>query len=88
MIEIRINNNGILRLSQTETDKLRCGVAVESVDDKGEVYRRDLISEGDFVMLINCYRYIVDNDIQDDFVNRNGLNDRNTIDKEFYEMGN
>lgn len=88
MIEIGINNNGTLRLSQTEADKARCGIAVENVDDKGKVYRRDLISEGDFVMLINYYQYVVDNDIKDDFINPNGLNERDNVDKEVYGIGN
>lgn len=88
MIEIGINNNGTLRLSQTEADKARCGIAVENLDDKGKVYRRDLISEGDFVMLINYYQYVVDNDIQDDFINPNGLNERDNVDKEVYGIGN
>lgn len=88
MIEIEINNNGTLRLSQTEADKARCGIAVENVDEKGKVYRRDLISEGDFVMLINYYQYVVDNDIKDEFINSNGLNERDNIDKEVYGIGN
>ncbi len=88
MIEIEINNNGTLRLSQTEADKARCGIAVENVDEKGKVYRRDLISEGDFVMLINYYQYVVDNDIKDEFINPNGLNERDNIDKEVYGIGN
>lgn len=88
MIEIEINNNGTLRLSQTEADKARCGIAVENVDEKGKVYRRNLISEGDFVMIINYYQYVVDNDIKDEFINPNGLNERDNIDKEVYGIGN
>lgn len=75
-IEIEINNNGILRLSQTEADKARYGIGLESINDKGEVYRRDLIDEGDFVMLMNYYRFIKDHDIKDDFINRDGVNAR------------
>lgn len=31
--------------------------------------REDYISNGDMVMLMNLYRYIKDNDIQNDFIN-------------------
>lgn len=75
-IEVEINNGGKLRIKQTESDKARCGVALESIDSNGEVARRDLIDEGDFVMLMNYYRYIKDNDIKDDFINRNGINEK------------
>ena len=32
------------------------------------------ISAGDFVMLINYYKYVKDNDIQNDFINYHGKN--------------
>ena len=32
------------------------------------------ISAGDFVMLINWYKYIKDNDIKNDFINPHGKN--------------
>lgn len=75
-IEVEINNGGKFKLSQSEADKARCGVLLETIDHKGEVYRRDLISEGDFVMLMNYYMYVKDNDIKDDFINVEGKNDR------------
>ncbi len=80
-IEVEINNEGKLRVSQNEADKARCGIALESIDHKGQVYRRDLIDEGDFVMLMNFYRYIKDYDLKDDFINRDGLNDRTEFEK-------
>lgn len=76
MVEVEINNDGRLRLSQTKTDRARCGIGLEHVDYKGRVYRRDLIDEGDFVMLMNYYIYIKDHDIKDDFINRDGVNNR------------
>lgn len=88
MIEIEINNNRKLRVSQTEADKARCGIALESIDEKGNIDRRDLISEGDFVMLMNYYRYVVDNDIKDEFINPTGLNDKDKINEEDYMIGN
>lgn len=78
-IEVEVNNNRILRLSQTEEDRIRNGIALESVNSDGTIDRRDLISEGDFVMLMNYYRNIKDYDIQDDFINPNGINNRERL---------
>ena len=36
--------------------------------------KTEYIPAGDMVMLINFYRYIKDNDIQNDFINYNGKN--------------
>ena len=83
-IEVEINNEGKFRLSQTEADKARCGIALETIDHKGQVYRRDLISEGDFVMLMNYYIYIKDYDIKDDFINVEGKNDRKDFESDMY----
>lgn len=75
-IDIEINNGRTMRISQTEADKAREGIAVETFNESGKIDRRDLISEGDFVMLMNYYRYIKDYDIKDDFINRDGFNSR------------
>lgn len=75
-IEIEINNGRTMRISQTESDKIRRGIGIETYDETGILEERELISEGDFVMLINYYRYIKENDIKDDFINRTGLNYR------------
>ena len=83
-IEIEINNGGTLRVSQTDANKTKCGVVVESIDDKGKIYRRDLINEGDFVMLMNYYCYVKDNDIKDDFINPNGSYKREDIEQKDY----
>lgn len=83
MIEVKINNGGTLKVYQSESDKVRCGISLESIDNNGDVYRRDLIDEGDFVMLMNYYRYIKDNDIYDSFINDTGINN-----KEDYEFSN
>ena len=79
IIEIDINNKGILRVYQSDSDKIRGGISVESVSYNGEIYRRDLINEGDFVMLMNYYRYIKDNDIKDEFINTNGINSKEDL---------
>lgn len=75
-IDIEINNNGIMKVEQTDSDKARGGVALMTIDEKGNVARRDLINEGDFVMLMNYYMYVKDYDIKDDFINVDGKNDR------------
>lgn len=75
-IKVKINNNGILKLRQNESDKARGGITLEYINSKDQVYERALIDEGDFVMLTNYYRYIKDYDIYDDFINRDGTNKR------------
>lgn len=64
------NNHGFLNVEQMTTDapvKVRTGTnhTVEHIEE---------ISAGDFVMLINLYKYIKDNDIQNDFINYHGKN--------------
>lgn len=73
-IDIRINNGRTMRIVQTETDKNREGIGVETLDENGNLEERELIDEGDFVMLINYYRYIKEYDIKNDFINRDGIN--------------
>lgn len=75
-IDIQINNGKIKRIIQTESDKLRCGIGVETLDEKGNLKERTLIGEADFIMLLNYYDFIKENDIKDEFINKNGLNDR------------
>ncbi len=60
-----VNNGGILEIVQKDHD----GTVI--VSSTGRV---DHISNGDMVMLINWYRYVKDNDIQNDFINPNGKN--------------
>lgn len=64
------NNHGFLNVEQATTDapvKVRTGT-------NNTVERIEEISAGDFVMLINLYRYIKENDIQNDFINYHGKN--------------
>ena len=51
------NNDGILSVEQKKHD----GSIQVSTGEK--------ISAGDFVMLLNYYRYVKNNDIQNDFIN-------------------
>lgn len=71
-IEIEINNRGYLRVIQNSINKSDQTITLECVDANGEVERRDTIDEGDFVMLMNYYRYTIDKNIKDDFINRDG----------------
>lgn len=71
-IEIEINNYGKLRVCQSKDNKKEHTITLESIDSKGKVYRKDTMDEGDFVMLINYYRYTIDKNIKNDFINRDG----------------
>lgn len=73
-IDIKINNGRTMRILQTDSDKNREGIGIETLDSDGNLEERELINEGDFVMLINFYRYIKEYDIKNDFINRNGIN--------------
>ena len=65
-----VNNEGILKLEQSTHD---AAVTVATIRD-GKAENSYIISNGDFVMLLNLYRYIKDNDIQNDFINYHGKN--------------
>ena len=71
MISFDTNNGGVLFLEQRTHD---APVRVEKRDAGEYVERVDIISAGDMVMLINLYRYVKDNDIQNDFINPDGKN--------------
>ncbi len=62
-----INNGGKLELIQRGHDG-----TVLIADDS--MSKTEFIPAADMVMLINFYRYIKDNDIQNDFINYNGKN--------------
>ena len=72
-VEIGVNNKGKLIVGQPKPNN-NYKVILKSVDSNGKEVRRDYISEGDFTMLMNYYRYIKDFDIKNDFINRNGKN--------------
>lgn len=71
-ISFNINNGNTLEITQREHD----GKVLISYSDK-DIENPDslaFISPGDFVMLINYYRYIKRNDYQNDFINPTGKN--------------
>lgn len=67
-----INNNGKLQLVQRGHDGTV--LIMDSNCENQEEKKSDYISPSNMVMLINYYRYIIDNDIQNDFINPNGIN--------------
>lgn len=65
MLSFNTNNNRKLTIAQSVHDG---NVTVT----RGNVM--ETITAGDFVMLLNLYSYIKDNDIQNDFINPHGKN--------------
>ena len=67
-----INNNGALVLSQSREDgPVTCSVWY-NYGQPGQGCTARMIDAGDMVQLLNMYRYIKDNDIQNDWINPNG----------------
>lgn len=65
-ISFEVNNGEKLNVSQEKHD----GKVYVNIDGNNGYY----ISAGDFVMLLNYYKYVKDNDIQNDFINFHGKN--------------
>ena len=70
MISFDVNNNGRMEFVQREHD---ADVLIHIYHDGVKTYG-NTIPNCDMVMLYNLYRYIKDNDIQNDFINPNGAN--------------
>lgn len=68
-IKFNVNNGGTIILTQNTPDG---DVLVTRADEKGCIECEYHITAGDFVMLLNLYRYIITNDIQNDFINPYG----------------
>jgi len=64
-IELNVNNGGTLFIDQTSAD----GDTILSRYDGERMTYEYTIPAGDMVMLLNFYRYVKDNDIQNDFIN-------------------
>ncbi len=79
-IKLPINNERFINITQTESDKIRNGIGLKTIDKQNNIERSDLINEEDFVMLMNYYRFIKDNDIYDEFINQNGINNKDSFD--------
>lgn len=71
-LSFKTNNNGIMNMIQHELD----GKIVVKRLEKDKGYKTiTSIPAGDMVMLINMYKYIKENDIQNDFINPYGKNE-------------
>ena len=68
-LSFKTNNNGILNMIQHEID----GKVIVKRLEKDKDYKTiTSIPAGDMVMLINMYKYIKENNIQNAFINPNG----------------
>lgn len=65
-ISFNVNNGEKLEVCQTKHDR--------SISVNIRESEKFNISAGDFVMLLNFYKYVKDNDIQNDFINYYGKN--------------
>lgn len=73
VIKLNINNGQELYITQTSAD----GDAIINKWDGDSMTYEYSIPAGDMVMLLNMYRYIKENDIQNDFINPYGKNKDN-----------
>lgn len=70
-LSFKTNNNGIMNMIQHEID----GKVTVKRLEKNNGYKQIVeIPAGDMVMLVNLYKYIKENDIQNDFINQYGKN--------------
>lgn len=70
-LSFKTNNNGIINMIQLKLD----GKVIVKRLEKDKGYKTiTTIPAGDMVMLINLYKYIIENDIQNDFINPHGKN--------------
>ena len=71
-----VNNNGTMEITQNKHDS---SVTVHTFHDSSDFDKHDNdynISAGDMIMLLNYYRYVKNNNIQCDFINPNGINNK------------
>lgn len=69
-IALKLNNARLMNIMQNEVDG---DVKVKVLTDKAYEEFCDIPS-GDMVMLMNLYKYVKENDIQNDFINPCGKN--------------
>ena len=70
-LSFKTNNNGILNMMQLKID----GKVIVKRLEKDKGYKTiTTIPAGDMVILVNLYKYIKENDIQNDFINPHGEN--------------
>ena len=70
-LSFKTNNNGIMNMIQHEID----GTVIVKCLEEDKSYQQIVeIPAGDMVMLVNLYKHIKENDIQNAFINPNGKN--------------
>ncbi len=70
-ISLKVNNRELMNIMQNELDR---GIKVKILNSKNFYKNFCDISNSDMVMLINLYKHIKENDIQNDFINPNRKN--------------
>lgn len=68
-LSFKTNNNGLLNMIQHEVDG---NIIVKRLEKDNGYKQIAEIPAGDMVMLVNLYKHIKENDIQNDFINPNG----------------
>lgn len=75
-LSFKTNNNGIMNMIQHEID----GKVIVKRLEKDKGYKTiAIIPAGDMVMLVNMYKYIKENNIQNAFINPDGKNTERAI---------
>ena len=70
-LSFKTNNNGIMNMIQNDVD----GKVIVKRLEKDKGYKTiAVIPSNEMVMLVNMYKYIKENDIQNDFINPYGEN--------------
>lgn len=69
-ISFEVNNGKTLSITQ----RMHNGTVLLWTSDHDTHDEESYIAPGDFVMLLNFYRYVKRHDIQNDFINPNGQN--------------
>lgn len=71
-ISLKVNNGELLNIMQNEVDG---DIKAKNITSERKYEEFCDIPAGDMVMLMNFYRYVKDNDIQNDFINPYGNNE-------------
>ena len=71
-LSFKTNNGGILNMIQYEVDG---NIIVKRLEKNNGYKQIAEIPAGDMVMLVNMYKYIKENDIQNAFINPHGKNE-------------
>lgn len=74
-ISFNVNNQRTMKLIQRQHDGTTLIIVEDASGNRESINDNEaLVSPGDFVMLINYFRYIKSHNYQHDFINPNGTN--------------